>query len=378
MTKAVSIILTLALVMGICLSGCQTKTSESQATADSATADNAKNTSAEYAESLFDTGYVHEINVEISEDDWKDLLENPLEKTKYKANVTIDGNRVENVSFATKGNTSLSQVASSDSDRYSFKINFGKYEKGQTYQGLDKLNLNNIMSDATYMKDYLSYMIMREAGVSAPLTSYAALSINGELHGLYIAIENVSDSFLERNGQRRSAMDVFEILNDKSIRKLEARKLIADSISDGSFSLTDFSGRAEQLNDKQTATFLEAIESVTGQKDSRLGVEYLKFAEKYILSDNNSCKREASRIVGNMAHLYPDELGVAIEALLKNTSVSGTVVRWGSAYALARIIVLERYRNSDLVNTVRDIYEAEQENGVRNQYAKALKRIKAI
>ncbi len=202
MTKAVSIILTLALVMGICLSGCQTKTSESQATADSATADNTKNTSAAYAESLFDTGYVHEINVEISEDDWKDLLENPLEKTKYKANVTIDGNRVENVSFATKGNTSLSQVASSDSDRYSFKINFGKYEKGQTYQGLDKLNLNNIMSDATYMKDYLSYMIMREAGVSAPLTSYVSLSINGELHGLYIAIENVSDSFLERNGSK--------------------------------------------------------------------------------------------------------------------------------------------------------------------------------
>ncbi|MDO4892262.1 MAG: hypothetical protein Q3989_03075 [Eubacteriales bacterium] len=173
-------------------------------------------------------------------------------------------------------------------------------------------------------------------------------------------------------------MDVFEILNDKSIKKLEARKLIADSISDGSFSLSDFSGRAEELKDRQTATFLEAVESVTGQKDSRLGVEYLKFVEKYILSDNNSCKREASRIVGNMAHLYPDELGVAIEALLKNTSVSGTVVRWGSAYALARIIVLERYRNSDLVNTVRDIYEAEQENGVRNQYAKALKRIKAI
>lgn len=45
-------------------------------------------------------------------------------------------------------------------------------------------------------------MIMREAGVSAPLTSYAALSINGELHGLYIAIENVSDSFLERNGSK--------------------------------------------------------------------------------------------------------------------------------------------------------------------------------
>ena len=124
-------------------------------------------------------------------------------------------------------------------------------------------------------------------------------------------------------------MDVFEILNDKRIRKLEARKLIADSISDGTFSLTDFSGRAEELKDRQTATFLEAVESITGQKDSRLDVEYLKFAEKYILSENNSCKREASRIVGNMAHLYPDELGGAVEALIKNTSVSGNVCPLG-------------------------------------------------
>ena len=148
---------------------------------------------------MFDTSYVHKINVEISDGDWKDLTENPLDKTKYSINVTIDGEEIKNVSFATKGNASLSQVASSDSDRYSFKINFGKFEDGQTYKGLDKLNLNNIMSDATYMKDYLSYLIMRKAGVSASLTSFAELSINGEVHGLYIAIEDVSDSFLERN-----------------------------------------------------------------------------------------------------------------------------------------------------------------------------------
>lgn len=154
---------------------------------------------ADVAGGLFDTSYVHEIRVEISEEDWADLLENPLEKTKYAVNVTIDGETVENVSFATKGNTSLSQVAASDSDRYSFKINFGKYEEGQTYHGLDKLNLNNIMSDATYMKDYLSYRIMREAGVSAPLTSYVMLYINGEAQGLYLAIEDVADEFLTRN-----------------------------------------------------------------------------------------------------------------------------------------------------------------------------------
>ena len=174
------------------LTACGTK--QQTATADSA----AKQTQA-YETGLFDTSYVHKINVKISDEDWKDLRENPLQKTKYQVNVTIDNDTVENVSFAAKGNTSLSQVASSDSDRYSFKINFGKYEDGQTYQGLDKLNLNNIMSDATYIKDYLSYLLMRKTGVSASLTSFVELSINGEVHGLYIAIEDVSDSFLERN-----------------------------------------------------------------------------------------------------------------------------------------------------------------------------------
>ena len=119
---------------------------------------NKEDTVIEKTDDIFDTSYVHQINIEISEEDWEDLKANPLDKTKYKVNVTIDGNKVNSVSFATKGNTSLSSVAAdSNSDRYSFKINFSKYDKEQTYQGIKKLNLSNIYSDPTYMKDYLSY-----------------------------------------------------------------------------------------------------------------------------------------------------------------------------------------------------------------------------
>lgn len=152
----------------------------------------------EYANSLFDDTYVHTIDIQIDDESWADLLANPTEQTKYKTTVVIDGNTTENVSFATKGNSSLSQVAGSDSDRYSFKINFSKFVEGQTYGGLDKLNLQNIFSDATYMKDYLAYEIMRESGVASPLTSYISVSINGELFGLYLALEDISTSFLER------------------------------------------------------------------------------------------------------------------------------------------------------------------------------------
>lgn len=111
----------------------------------------------------------------------------------------IDGETLETVSFATKGNTSLSSVANDpDINRYSFKLNFGKYNKGQTYHGLNKLNLNNLYADATYLKDYVSYELSRQAGVDAPLVSFVWLRINGENHGLYLAIEDVSESWLDR------------------------------------------------------------------------------------------------------------------------------------------------------------------------------------
>ena len=76
-----------------------------------------------YAELLFDPSVVHTVDVTISDADWTDLKANPLGKTKYIASVFIDGESLENVSFSTKGDTSLKQVVEdTESDRYSFKM----------------------------------------------------------------------------------------------------------------------------------------------------------------------------------------------------------------------------------------------------------------
>ena len=153
----------------------------------------------EYGDKLFDTSRVHTIDISIAPKVWEDLTANPLAKTKYETYVTIDGETIERVSFAVKGSTSLLAVAGDeDSDRYSFKLNFGKFIKGQTYYGLNKLNLNNLYADATYMKDYISYELFRRAGAEAPLVSYVWLTVNGADHGLYIAIEDISESYLKR------------------------------------------------------------------------------------------------------------------------------------------------------------------------------------
>lgn len=49
------------------------------------------------------------------------------------------------------------------------------------------------------MKDYLTYQMMVQFGVAAPLCSYAFLRVNGEDWGLYLAVEAVEESFLQRN-----------------------------------------------------------------------------------------------------------------------------------------------------------------------------------
>ena len=103
------------------------------------------------------------------------------------------------VGIRAKGNTSLSMVQSYGNRRYSFKVEFDHYGSAKSYHGLDKLSLNNIIQDTTYMKDYLTYTLMRSFGVAAPLCSYVQVSVNGSEWGLYLAVEGVEDSFLSRN-----------------------------------------------------------------------------------------------------------------------------------------------------------------------------------
>lgn len=157
------------------------------------------NQEAQYTTKLFDTSYVHTIDIQMDEADLQDLLENAIDETFYACDITIDGETIKNVGVRAKGNSSLTQVARSDSDRYSFKINFGKYDKGQEYYGLDKMALNNNMADATMMKDYITYVMMNEMGVSSPMVSYSYVTINGQERGLYLNVEDIDESFLERN-----------------------------------------------------------------------------------------------------------------------------------------------------------------------------------
>ena len=150
-----------------------------------------------YENRLFDNTRVHTIDIVMN--DWDEFIDNATSEEYYTAAMVIDGEAYKNVGIRGKGNTSLSTVSSMNSDRYSFKVEFDHYDNSITYHGLDKLSLNNLIQDTTMMKDYLTYTMMNEFGAAAPLCSFVYITVNGEDWGLYLAVEGVEDSFLERN-----------------------------------------------------------------------------------------------------------------------------------------------------------------------------------
>lgn len=150
-----------------------------------------------YEVQLFDTSKVH--TIEIVMDDWDSFLENCENKEYAACSLVIDGQSFKNVAIRAKGNNSLTSVSSYGNDRYSFKIEFDHYDSTKSYYGLDKLNLNSLIHDNTMMKDYLTYRMMDAFDVTAPLSSYVYISINGEDWGLYLAVEGIEGAFLERN-----------------------------------------------------------------------------------------------------------------------------------------------------------------------------------
>ncbi len=170
------------------LAGCAANSSDGEtSTADS-----------DYSTEIFGIDVIT-INITTSEENWDYLIQNAISKPDISADVEIDGVTYENVGIKTKGNTSLTQVANSGSDRYSLKINFDKYVNGQDCCGLDSLVLNNLYSDTSYLKEYMSYALMDYMDIPSSLHTFADIYVNGEHYGFFLALEDVDESFFERN-----------------------------------------------------------------------------------------------------------------------------------------------------------------------------------
>ena len=178
-----------------------------------------------YKKILFDGSKVHTIDLVVNN---KEAFFADAEKHAYvSCSAVIDGDAANNVGLRVKGKTDLGSVREGSRERMSFRLEFDHYQLGETWHGLDKLDLNNLIQDATCMKEYLTYSLMRGFGVPSPLASYAKVTLNGEEIGLYLAVEGVEDSFISRNygGGRTVLYRPESTEGSEDARAIEAVKL---------------------------------------------------------------------------------------------------------------------------------------------------------
>ena len=141
---------------------------------------------------------VHDLYVEIAEEDWQAILATPRAKEYYSVTTTLDDVTIPDVGFRTRGNSSLRLWTQRGSERYPFRLKFDKYVDNQRFLGLDELVLTNSLDDPSFVREYLGYEAFRQLGLTVPYVTFFNLHINGELYGLYIGIEAVDNRFLNR------------------------------------------------------------------------------------------------------------------------------------------------------------------------------------
>ncbi|MBN2197263.1 MAG: CotH kinase family protein [Polyangiaceae bacterium] len=158
-------------------------------------------------EGVFPKDRVLDIKVAMPEEAWTRLIATAIEEVWSTADVTIDGQSLGEVGFRPKGAYSLDTCVDDRGrlvcDKLSFKLKFDKVDPDGRFYGLKRLVLNQIVDAWGLYGESLAYQIYNDFGITAPRTSFAILTVNGESFGIYRVVEVVDGRFTAHHFEDR-------------------------------------------------------------------------------------------------------------------------------------------------------------------------------
>jgi hypothetical protein len=146
---------------------------------------------------MYDFHHITGIRIAFHQKNWSHLLDSLFQTGDGKqvliGDVYIDGTEIKDVGIRYKGFSSVNV----GSLKNPFNIDLQYSVNNRNYQGYKHLKLSNVIYDPSFLREVLSYGILRQY-MPASLANYALVYANDTLLGLYTNIESVSKPFIEK------------------------------------------------------------------------------------------------------------------------------------------------------------------------------------
>jgi len=297
------------------------------------------------------------VKITIDENNLNYLLQNAVEEPYVLAeSTTIGDTTIKYAGLKTKGNVSLSSAFNdTESDRFSFTVNFGKFvkkKKGytdtQNFYGCSKVSFNAMASDSTMMHEYNAFRLMDEMGLPTPAYGMAKLYINDQYYGPYFMVEaidtnilkryqgssdDITDYFVKPNYTSPYYLDVFDSYKDANGEfTMESLQSILYENEDGDWEvaepLTQISGMWE--NDSDT------LQDVAEMIPTMLNWEYkLTCLSKGLDYERNEIDVNSAEYMSHVEELFGDaDLALRYFATHSFIIQMDNLFTWRQNYAL--------------------------------------------
>lgn len=144
---------------------------------------------------FYNTERVQDVRLRFKQKNWKDLLDSLKVNgdEMLLGTLSIGAKQYRNVGVKYSGSKSFKYGG----ERNSYQIRLNHINKEQNHQGVRTVKLSNALRDPSMVREVMGYEIARKY-MNAPRANYTRLTINGEFRGVYVNVEYVDDSFLEK------------------------------------------------------------------------------------------------------------------------------------------------------------------------------------
>jgi hypothetical protein len=141
---------------------------------------------------FFNDAVVQEVHLTVNTKDWQSLKENADQDTYYPTDFSWQGVTVHNVGIRSRGHVTRNGI------KPGLRVDMNRYVSGQDFLGLKAVILKNVYDDPSFMHESVSMKMLARMGIAAPRELHARLYVNNVFVGLYVIVESVDRTFVER------------------------------------------------------------------------------------------------------------------------------------------------------------------------------------